>query len=65
MVLLNLKEPNAQDWEELAFFPHVYYLHGSPLIDEDLLRAGVVRAIAAVVLPEMSLGEGSICSNCF
>jgi hypothetical protein len=41
-------------WDELAQFPDIYLVNGSPLSTSDLRRAGTATAGRAMILPQLS-----------
>ena len=44
-------------WKEINRFPKIYYLQGSPLKRGDLDRAGIDKAIAAIILSSSKEGD--------
>lgn len=51
IVVINPVEISHSDWHRLSIFPQIYFIKGSPLYREDLLRAGVPHAQHVVVFP--------------
>ncbi len=45
--------PAGPTWDELAQFPDVHLIHGSPLSGRDLARASAASAARAIVFPHM------------
>ena len=50
IVILSSKIMSHHDWESISKFSKIIYIQGSPLLEEDLLRANVHCATRAVVL---------------
>jgi hypothetical protein len=50
IVILSTKTLPHYEWEAISKFAKIIYIQGSPLLEEDLLRANVHRASRAVVL---------------
>ena len=51
IVVITPSDISTSDWHRLSIFPQVYFVKGSPLYREDLLRAGVPNAQQVVVFP--------------
>jgi len=49
IVVLHPVDMQVSDWHRLSIFPQVYFIKGSPLYKEDLLRAGVPQARQVIV----------------
>lgn len=49
MVILAPEKP-VEIWEYINRFPNIYYIKGSPLLGEDLMRANINFADKAVIL---------------
>ena len=65
IVVITPNEINTSDWHRLSIFPQIYFIKGSPLYREDLLRAGVPHAQHVVVFPppKRPHNEGVVGSN--
>ena len=50
MIILNPTHPDTEIMECISRFPKVFYIKGSPLLQEDLLRANIEFADKAVIL---------------
>ncbi|MCO5551651.1 hypothetical protein L7F22_005155 [Adiantum nelumboides] len=50
IVIMQSGMPNTEDWGCVGMFDDVYFLHGSPIYEIDLLRAGVLQAEKVVLL---------------
>jgi len=49
----------ASVWKKINSFPKVYYLLGSPLKPEDLIKAGIQTARGVIILQSPSLGNNN------
>ncbi|EKX45914.1 hypothetical protein GUITHDRAFT_138739 [Guillardia theta CCMP2712] len=50
IVILNPELPPPKLWNELCHFPGVYYIQGSPLETQDLVRAGLLGLSKVIIL---------------
>jgi hypothetical protein len=50
VLILNPEPPSVVLWNQIAYFPQVYFLQGNPADRNDLARAGVRVAARAIVL---------------
>lgn len=41
IVILHNEPPTEKIWNQIAFFPEVYYISGSALVEKDLFRANI------------------------
>jgi hypothetical protein len=49
--------PTNEEWRPLSAFPKIYYMKGTPLKRNDLLRAGIQNCVL-VVLHSLKKGKG-------
>ena len=52
IVLMLPNGMGSNEWNRLSTFPMVFFVHGSPLSTEDLIRAGVQHAQKAIVFAD-------------
>lgn len=50
IVILNPEPPGPELWNQISVFPNLIYVRGSPLVNEDLIRAGIKHAKKAVIM---------------
>ncbi len=50
IVILNTEPPSPELWSQISIFPNIFYVRGSPLVHEDLVRAGIKQAKKAVIM---------------
>jgi hypothetical protein len=50
VVILNPEPPSQELWGQISIFPNLIYIRGSPLVNEDLVRAGIKNAKKAVIM---------------
>ena len=54
IVILHVSPPTEKQWNQVAFFPEIYFVKGSAMNTKDLLRANIQHASRIVVLsPEI------------
>lgn len=61
IVILNPEPPSPELWNQISIFPHLIYVRGSPLVNEDLIRAGIKHAKKAVIMDsgKVNTNDGS------
>jgi potassium large conductance calcium-activated channel subfamily M alpha protein 1 len=50
IVILNDHEPTEKQWNQICFFPEIYFVKGTALNQRDLIRANLMRASRVVIL---------------
>jgi len=63
IVLMLPNGMGSNEWNRLSTFPMVFFVHGSPLSTEDLIRAGVQHAQKAVVFADSHSSRSKISMN--
>ena len=54
IVILHSHPPTDKQWNQVAFFPEIYFVKGSAMNIKDLLRVNIKQAIRVVILsPEV------------
>lgn len=44
IVILNEQEPTEKQWNQICFFPEIYFVKGSAMNHRDLIRANIMEA---------------------
>lgn len=50
IVILNPTPPNEKKWNQIAYFPEIYFIKGSAMYSKDLKRANIDKAMRIVIL---------------
>ena len=50
IVILNELEPTEKQWNQICFFPEIYFVKGSAMNHRDLIRANIKEASKVVIL---------------
>jgi len=54
IVLLHTSPPSEKQWNQISYFPEIYFVKGSAMNTKDLLRANIMHASRIVILaPEV------------
>ena len=60
IVILNPEPPSPDLWSQISIFPSIFYVRGSPLVHEDLARAGIKHAKKAVIMDSTKPKDSSL-----
>ena len=54
IVILHVNPPTEKQWNQISFFPEIYFVKGSAMVTKDLLKANIKDAARIVILsPEV------------
>ncbi|KAI3657390.1 hypothetical protein MP638_001711 [Amoeboaphelidium occidentale] len=57
VLILCPNAPTEEQWRPLSVFPKVYYMQGSPLKRNYLIKAGLFNAYCVIVMKQVSTGQ--------
>ena len=61
ILIINKEEHIPQDiWNDIHYFPHIYYMQGDPIKNEDLKKARISKAKSVVILSNYNLYDSII-----
>ena len=61
ILIINKEEHIPQDiWNDIHYFPHIYYMQGDPIKNEDLKKARISKAKSVVILSNYNLDDSII-----
>ena len=61
ILIINKEEHIPQDiWNDIHYFPHIYYMQGDPIKNEDLQKARISKAKSVVILSNYNLDDSII-----
>ena len=61
ILIINKEEHIPQDiWNDIHYFPHIYYMQGDPIKNEDLKKARISKAKSVVILSNYNLVDSII-----
>ena len=54
IIILHVNPPTEKQWNQISFFPEIYFVKGSAMVTKDLLKANIKHAARIVILsPEV------------
>ena len=61
ILIINKEEHIPQDiWNDIHYFPHIYYMQGDPIKNEDLKKARISKAKSVIILSNYNLDDSII-----